>query len=249
MDILPEESYLRFNPDGSSHFVTMQSSPRKVTEKIMEKFTKNISLNLKRAFPCEETGGTASIICTNTERYAVARLKVIKLNCHFRLVGDKVLVPVFVGKETSREGYIAAAPEWTVPDDMILLFAARIYNFNDVGRPLATNPDHSCYLIAYDKDKRSYRLPISNVYDDCAICMGKFNGDADTASEALSLAMRQFNASDWNADLSGETTNSDSLFRFKTKDELTECLPPAYPWPKLCKVVSTPITQLIGGLL
>jgi hypothetical protein len=205
-------------------------------------------MSLKRAFPCPETGGTASLLFTMTERYAVARLSNIKLNCHFRLIGDKVLVPVFKEKDDDND-YIAAAPLWKVPEDMVLLFASRIYNHTDLKHKPATSPDQSNWLIAYDKDKRAYKLPISNVYDDCAVCMGSFEGVAPTVSEAFSMALNQFNASDWNADLAGGTGNSDSLFRFKTKKDETESLEPSEHWTKLCTVISTPMSALFGGLL
>ncbi len=249
MDRLLEESFLEFHPDGSAFHTVINRYPRQVTEAMIEKFNKGITMSLKRAFPCPETGGTASLIFTMTERYAVARLAELKLNCHFRLVGDKVLVPVFIGKDSDTSEYIAAAPVWKVPDDMVLLFATRVYNFSDLRHQPATSPDQSCWLIAYDKDKRSYKLPISNLYDDCAVCMGAFKGDAPTVSEAFSMAMKQFNASDWNADLAGGTGNSDSLFRFKAKKDETESLPSSEHWTNLCTVISTPMSNMFGGLL
>ncbi len=228
---------------------SISRSPRVVTEAMMQKFNKGMVMTIKRAFPCPETGGTGSLILTATERYAVARLSTLKLNCHFRLVGDKVLVPVFIGKEGDTSEYIAAAPLWKVPEDMVLLFGSKIYNCDDMRNAPATSHDQSCWLIAYDKEKRAYKLPISNVYDDCAICMGKFEGTAPTASEAFGMALKQFNASDWNADLAGGTGNSDSLFRFKTKKDETETLAPSEHWTKLCTVISTPMSMMLGGLL
>ncbi len=249
MERLTEESFLEFHPDGSAFHTIISRSPRQVTEAMMEKFNKGMVMNLKRAFPCPETGGSASLIFTTTDRYAVARLPHLKLNCHYRLIGDKVLVPVFIAKDSDTSEYIAAAPVWKVPDDMVLLFATRVYNFSDLRRQPATSPDQSCWLIAYDKDKRAYKLPISNVYDDCAVCMGQFDGAAPTVSEAFSRALKQFGASDWNADLAGGTGNSDSLFRFKTKKDETESLPPTAPWTSLCTVISTPMSTMFGGLL
>lgn len=243
------DRYIRLNPDGTSNLVTIKSEPREIAESIIEKFGKDVTRILKRAFPTPN--GVAHIIQTDTETFCVARLSRITLLSHYENEKE-ILTPVFIKDDAPGAKDHPVMPlVWEAPETMVLLFAARILNTTEMNEHPMTHPDQNCYLIAYNSKKQAFLLPLPNLYQDCAICMGRFNGTADSAAQAFVLAMQQFEKSSWNSDLvdSDMTANSKKMFRFKAGEKETTAIPLAGDWTKLCNKVSTPVTELISKLL
>lgn len=237
--------YVRINADGSSEMVTETRSPRNVSEALLERCGQNVVRTVKRAF-LDQDGDFVSVIMTGAETYTVKRLSQIKLLSHYTL-NEGFLTPVFKAKDdTQAIGMLAAAPVWAT-GAITLAFATRIHFGN--GTP-HTMPDQACYLIAFDVEKRAWRLPLPNLFNDCALCMGSFNGRGATVKEAFDLALTQFNNSDWNSDLIEERQKKASqFFRFKPSEGSVECVPFAGDWTTMCEKVATSVTALIGGLL
>jgi len=81
-----------------------------------------------------------------------------------------------------------------------------------------------CWLIAYDRNGKYYRIPTTNTYDDGKVCMGKYDQYGTSLLDCCIKAYAQFRASPWNSDLNdrGDNGNAGSgmansmeLFRFK----------------------------------
>jgi hypothetical protein len=98
--------------------------------------------------------------------------------------------------------------------------------------------DH--YLFAFDGKNAAYRLPIANLFDTCQVCMGTYDSRATTALGSVVLALRQFRAASWNADLFHSPDEIWKFVRFKALDKGFETQPIVGPWTKLCEKVAPP---------
>ena len=154
-------------------------------------------------------------------------IAVMPLRARFRVQGDQ-LVPEFTSDSTPM------VLSWVPPMRLYLLVAMEPGSL--------TSADQ--FLVALDASGRHYRLPTTNAYENCKLCTGEFNSRGANLTEVAIKAWQQFEASDWQADLSnrgGEKgmANSKLMFRFKPLEpEGFEQLPPAQAWQELCTKVS-----------
>lgn len=126
----------------------------------------------------------------------------LTMNAPFALV-NSVLVPVFDAGTTN------VKMEWEVPPEMTLLLS--VNTIQDGSEVRVADQ----YLHAFDLNGMSYRLPVSNIYEDCRLCSGKFDSRARSHFESLDKALKQFVNSPWNAD----------LYRGSDEDHLkTQCM-------------------------
>jgi hypothetical protein len=184
------------------------------------------------------------IVCDKTttiQTYATIPLKFVRFNTGFRMVGD-VVVPVFE-KPTS------STPRFNVDWDLDKACAGKVRLWFLVKtKSDAGNPNHyiyECYLAATSTSNKTYRIPLSNVYDDCKVCMGDYNTEHPTLQQALDAALEQFLTSPWNADLRKSSEKSDAFFRFKPENAGFETLPVVGQWNNLCERVELPALEFL----
>lgn len=243
------EHYLRLNPDGTLQHVIIKITERNLNKDLLEVFGKKVARVTSNIVQVE--GQPFSIVATGTELYGFVVLKGLTLRTGFRMGLDKILRPVYPYKGdpyANKEEGIDFAPVWTPPASMKLVFAAKILEFN-MPSP-TTSWNHCCYLMAFS-GINCWRLPLPNVYDNCDVCMGQFDGRGDSVLSAFMKAYDQFNNSTWNSDLldTWRQTNSDALFHFKpTVDSFEQCDTPN-DWTRLCFKSPTTVSQIIGGAL
>lgn len=153
-------------------------------------------------------------------------LKTLPLRTKFK-VHSGVLVPDFASDDTPM------VMEWTPPPDMYI--AMLIISANGSWVPTAQ------YLIAADSSGRTYRLPTSNVYDDCKMCTGKYASSGSTVADMVARSVEQLESSDWQRDLlqSADAPLTTKLFRYKPREkEGFDQMPyEAEHWTKLCRKV------------
>lgn len=110
------------------------------------------------------------------------------------------------------------------------------------------------YLAATDRNQRLWRLPVSNLYEDCKLCSGNYAqsvglaGAGGSCLQALQAAWNQFRLSKWNADLWSdskvERKNAvKKLFRFKARGEGFEQVAVDGEWTTLCEKVGHDMLQ------
>lgn len=158
----------------------------------------------------------------------------IPLHARFRLING-VLVPVFASSADHEMPLV-----WRVPDSVRVVFVVRT-EFHADHITVAGN-----WLFAFDNDDRGYRLPLSNLHDDCLICTGNFADRYNSAGEAICASLEQFHKSKWNADLMRTVEESQKFFRFHPTNESFETLPIlAADWTTLCSKVSTAIMERV----
>lgn len=101
------------------------------------------------------------------------------------------------------------------------------------------------FLVAYDAAGRMYRLPVSNVYEDCRLCTGSYSSEGSTYMDVLCKAWNQFTMSNWQKDLvdrggDNAISNAQAMFRYKPNEKSGfEQLPPAASdWTGFCKKIN-----------
>lgn len=258
---MPEstEKYVRINADGSSDFVTTTRSPRLISEAMARQFAGDASFIMRNVFEANLKGFPAfrsHLISTQASRTVVTRLPFIRLNCHFELMKDGMLSPKFFHRnQPEKEKFIKSSLQWSPPEDMILMFACPLIGFNN---PRITSSDSKPYLIAYNPQKQAWVLPLPNLYEDCSVCNGQFDGNGTSYQMAFEKCLQQFLLSDWNTDLINSTNAvyAQRMFRFVPASGETEQMNwhddkagDARSWQKFCTKVGTPVTVSVGGLL
>lgn len=244
------DHYIRLNVDGSVQDVQVVVSDRSLNKDLLQNFGSKVARVTTNIVQVE--GQPFGIAATGTELYAFVTLKGLTLRTGFRMGIDKILRPVYPYKgdpDVLKDDGISFSPIWTPPTSMKLVFATKVLEFRT--RP-QTSHNHCCYLMAYH-GKTCWRLPLPNVYDNCDICMGQFDGRADSVLAAFMKAYDQFNNSTWNSDLldSSRKEKSDALFHFiPTADAFVQdntSIPEN--WTILCFKHGSIISDIIGGEL
>ena len=245
-----EEHYVRFNTDGTVEHVIETRSYRNMTEDIAAKLTAGATKHIKKVFMHD--GTAVGLISTNTEMFAYKFLSVLKLNSSFKILADKTLRPIFLSSAEKTSLHPQFVGQWVVPQSMRLMFAAKIKKAPDESYMYAESKN-ACLLIAWDEAKRPRRLPLPNLYDNCYMCMGEYNGRGPTICDAFTAAANQMDKAEWNSDLLNESrvSGADHMFQFKpSEDGLSMASMAVSPsWINICPVGSTSHTDLLSGAL
>ncbi len=246
--MITTKRFIRINQDGTSEYVVEQAEPKNVADTLIEQMSANRQTVLREVFALGET--ICNITWNKSDMLVVATLRSLSITSCLEIGKDKLLHPAFVAKDDARAKEMPTANvKWEVPNDMRLVFASRIIDHASPSR--TTYPDAANYLFAYDGSKRCWRLPLPNLYEDGAICMGKFEGSGKSIQEAFAKAYSQFVNSQWNSDLYSEDKQkqSDKLLSFKPTNTDVEQVPFSGDWTKHCYKIATPITDQVGGAL
>lgn len=185
------------------------------------------ALPMKAILP-EADGNVSMVALPGHQTVWSMRLTKLPLKTNYQSK-DGVLWPVF---DDSTSPMLTM--DWTPPANMGLVLAVTLS-----GEKLPVMQ----HLVAFDlATNRSYRLPLSNLYEDCKLCHGKYPGKPTTHLEALVLAINQFNNSNWNADLynadASKRKNTKALFSFKAEKDSFPQQPVAESWMNSCEKIA-----------
>jgi hypothetical protein len=137
--------------------------------------------------------------------YIASKLDHLNLHCAWRehKRGDVIgIAPLY---RNSRDGQLVLNMAWTPPKDMALWFVM----FADTTVEGAVKGSQNCYIVAQNKDnKRTYLLPLTNLYSDGRICMGDhfyshpfLASGAGSIKELFEFGIGVFNTTMWNGHL------------------------------------------------
>lgn len=132
--------------------------------------------------------------------------------------------------------------EWEVPEDMRLALVI----LTEAGDRVVSIKNQ--WLLALDSEKRCYRLPMGNIYEDGRLCIGDMKPHHASAQKCIEAELEQFARSQWNGDLDSSAEQTKALFRFKpvnAKDGKFEQQPPLARWQDLSKKISPSILNFI----
>jgi hypothetical protein len=212
---------------------TINERELKVEASTLEVLTENVTRQTKNVFHLPEWGTVHASVGLSDTVWSVP-IRRIPIHARFRLV-EGVMVPVFTSTKD-----IELPLVWNVPSAVTVVFVVLTQDDGESASII-----HN-YLFALDADKRGYRLPLPNLFDDCRICTGEFALDHANAFECVCASLEQFNQSQWNADLMQDTQKSQHMFRFQPSDENFETLPMlTADWTGLCRKVSTALLERI----
>jgi hypothetical protein len=197
----------------------------------LDELSTGVVRHLSAAFELPEIGPVNCDINQECAHFT-CRIPFLPLKTRY-VIKDEILVPSFSSKRDP-----VFDLKWKAPQDMRLILVIEVHSGN-------TYLIGVCYLFAFDPDKRCYRLPLGNLYDDGKICMGDFRTNLGDCQKAVQAAWEQFKTSAWNGDLDSRKEWSQQLFRFKATKDGFDQLEPADKWTALADKISPPILNQI----
>jgi len=245
------QNYIRINPDGTCFSVQESQEPRELSSTIAESFASEMVHKICNAFYFGDNPVHMSF--KKNELFVFTRLHSITLTSHYYLnPDDKILRPIFIKTDDSQsKQHPIMSPKWVCPESMSLYFVSKVYNWNIPRLCPKTQPDQSNYLFALDANKVAWKLPLPNIFEDGAVCMGRFDGGAESIQAAFALALGQFYNSAWNSDLNSSQTSqkAGSMFMFKPTETSVEQVPmdESTHWSNLCTKIATRVTDIVAS--
>lgn len=212
---------------------TITSVPIDINQAIIEQISATAAKVVPRIFPMkflepEADSFVGAVFGSNGASYWTMPIEKLPLKTFFQ-AKDGELWPVF---DDSTSPMLSL--EWRPPANCYLRLVVSLTNKN------ACMEQH---LIAFDTDGRPYKMPLSNLYDDCRLCHGKYTDNPITHAQALAAALKQFREGNWNADLYGGSAEkrkkTKAMFTFKAEKDGFNQGEPNANWTVLCDRVST----------
>ena len=214
-----------------------------IMEKLKQAFNEDMSIQRINLIPLGVLEGKTLIECSaggpqisvslDKKGFSCFWIPVLELNLTTNCQADAegITFPVF------SPDFPVFELRWHPPIGMNLFLVVLIGDYNI---------ESGIYLVAIDNDHRKWRLPLSNLYDDCKLCNGSYERVTHQPLLAVRAAWDQFNLSRWNGDLyAGRATentmsNTRSLFAFKASNDGFEQVP-VVNWETLCQKISNPL--------
>lgn len=244
---MKESNYIKISEDGSVSHIHQYEEQREISDEFLEQLGAKSKKTILGAFLNE--GDSVNLVASGPEVYAWKFLRHLNISTQYKIGKNKILTPVFLppaDKPGAADHLPAFVGRWVPPFSMRLMYAARIYELGS-GRP-HTSYNHGCFLIAWDEGGRAFRLPLPNLFDNCDMCTGQFNGSGDSIQEAFSKACEQMSRSEWNSDLldNSRLVGSEKMFRFEPGEGADMVsVPFTEDWKKLCPKVANATIDIL----
>lgn len=205
-----------------------------INDAIIEPLTTNLSRICKNVMPMSAVSpdalGNVSM-STMSQGQSVFSMPVFKMSLNTRFASDSngILTPVFEAPDGPTLP-IFWIPPTTMKLVLSIILGPKFENMNQ-------------YLTAHDKQGRLWRLPLSNLYQDCRLCPGIADySRSQNCLDSLKVAWEQFRNSKWNQDLYADSTDgrrraTNKMFRFKPNDSDFTQLPLDAEWTDLCEKI------------
>lgn len=246
---MKEDSYVRFNSDGSVEHVTETRSNRNLTADVIARIGSNVTRHVPNAFKSGDD--RVGILVNGAELYTYKFMRVLNINSSFKVGEDKRLRPIYLShadKRTNPDLYPQFVGKWLVPSNMRLMFACKVQGESDI---VNIGYKSACFLIAWD-DKQARRLPLPNLYDNCYMCMGEYNGRTLCIEDSFARAVEQLEKSEWNSDLLEDSRQkgSDVMFQFVPhNDQGMIPMPCPATWRDVCPVAGNAAFEILANAL
>ncbi len=204
-------THYRIEPDGCIKAVTVTEKEISLEQSILNKFAADSPVRTDCLLSAAILPGVAGLdnIRMCMRRTAICftvRMASIPMRTPFTMKHG-VMVPQF-----KADGDTEFNMTWKVPENMRLYFMANFVN----------NKPDTQFMVAVDPPGRTYRLPLSNLYEDARLCHGTYPATGSTLIDMLCKAWEQFHKSRWQSHLMDKApaieANSQKLFRFKPSE-------------------------------
>lgn len=180
--------------------------------------------------------GNAGVAMSGVLEMWSVRVTNLKINAPFFLK-DGIHTPAFADNTQP-----LMTMEWKPQMTLVLVITV----LKDTMKNVHYAGDH--YLVAMDNRGGMWRLPLSNIYEDCRLCHGQAAHMRETSLEVVMECCDLFGKSQWNTDLyNGEDRKrcdaTARMFRWKPLEkgfQQLEILPlSGKDWTSLCMKVAT----------
>ena len=228
-----EKTEIILRDNGTLTERTIRERDLKAEGEVINELTADVTRRQRNVMTVSGWGQVHADVGLNDTVWSVP-IKHIPLKARFRVING-VLVPMFASLTDLEMPMV-----WSAPKEVRLVFVVRTETVED-GVEICGN-----WLFAYNQDRHGYRLPLPNLHDECSLCTGEFESRYDSAFQAVTASLEQFNRSKWNSDLMRTVAQSQSFFRFRPTNEAFETLPiAAADWTTLCDKVGTALMNRV----
>jgi len=238
---LPQKFYTISAENGTFERVEVYRSPLSSVDSVLKTLAQDIPVFVKDLFVIPP-GRNVHIAFSSKLMTLVTELPSLRINTFWTLVKpeDKkkkgYFTPAFHNRNNNTA--IQLAPEWKPPANMKVFFCNHFDQSAQDG--VFRHSRASLVAIKTDdvKNRNHYKLPITNLYENCKLCLGSVSVGALITSavilkpfaDQMQLAVDLFNSSTWNSDLIQhvDISQCNKLFRISVEDNATT----VEPWPE-----------------
>lgn len=192
---------------GDAVIRTINEETVSLPDDLANSLTSNSMYFCKNVFVLPE-GRDTSIAVSRTELFAITNMPYLNIRMPWKTSCGGFLSPV-PATRNEPSVYPVMSMRWIAPDPITLLLISQISDMH-----IETRRSH---LFAYDSDLKSFRLPLPNIYDDGAVCMGSYDSHGRTLMEIQGKALTQLDNSQWNSDLYTEGDKLSELMSYKVE--------------------------------
>lgn len=221
--------------DGGIFRVVTDKVPINVLPTIAKQFQNQVTLKIAGLMDFDNPfyGRSGLIVSTATPNVQTwsTRVRTLNLNTKWAMAANKVLFPDFQGLTP---GATQLTLQWRTPDSMRLMLGLSV---QDVGAAWMLQQH---YLAAYDKDGRTWKLPLSNLHEHLEVCHGQNLDHHPSALKAVQVGLEAFRVSEWNDHLTGghRTAHAQAMFGFDPDNEGFKQRDIQGSWTDYCTKVS-----------
>jgi hypothetical protein len=216
--------------DGKVFREQFESEEITITDAALEALAEGLPTTIQNAFA---VGGiNVSIVKNKQDIYCTLELSVLPLKAPYAVVGDGILAPSFGATNQP-----ILDLKWTPPEGMRIKLLVLVAS-NGTGALIKEQ-----WLMVFDAERRCYRLPSGNLYDDARLCNGAMLRTHPTIQAAVQAELVQLEKGQWNGDLNTRELQASELFRFKPTNETFEQQPPLKLWADLCDKINPAIIK------
>ena len=209
-----------------------------VPDNVMAALNKDVNIPLHGLAAIDQWGWMGMMVTGGKLHYCTVPVQRIILRTAFEMVDkkEKIFCPNFSSSDPAME------LTWKPPGDMAVLILMAVQQHKDADFSIP-----KAFLYALDEKGQYWKLPLSNVFEDGAICEGRNVNRHPTLLAAVLDMLQTFDHSRWNRDLWNGQENTYAMFRFVSAEEgKFEVLPPTEKkWTKLCTKIVTDVQKNI----
>lgn len=223
--------FYRITEDGVIQNVNETWEDIKLNDSFMDNLMVNSARKMTSVFPAmvidpslEQGKVHVNAINSSGDANWTVELPFLPITCPFKVDGDSLMTPAFGKTENPM-----VSVSWKPLEHMRLYWVVMITRSGVEKVPWTTGYQ---YVVAYHTDGTFHKLPVSNLYDDCRLCTGTYDGSAATHLEVLQKSWVQLVKAEWQGDLwhdkgAAYQERTDRLFRFKPAERGFEQLKPS----------------------